>query len=339
MVRQQPSRWRGAVLGVSRRAFQRDGPRVARWSDAGLLHRAAAALPEEECRADRSGHAACASRRSTNRSCISSPRAAGRIQPCSPRCASWCCRRSSDMALFVPGSSTTPAFPSTASIRSACRISTAGRPASRTIARSRCRCRWPTITRACRWRIGCIFPRAGRRMRRAARRPAYRRHCIPDQTQDGARSAHMGVRGGPPARRRVDRFGLWDRRILASRRTRARSRLFGCRPRPGRFLEACGGRCGSGSGRGAGTWFPSSVADDHSGAKVRPSSAAHAWHPSLRVRLAARLPPDARMAADQWAKDEKPDEVLALTLDRNVASTVLRRHHHDAVADRARLSA
>ena len=80
--------------------------------------------------------------------------------------------RSNGTARLKRGSSTTPASPSTVSIRSACRISTAARPASRTTARSRCRCRSPITTRACRWRIGSIFPRAGRRTRSAARRPA-----------------------------------------------------------------------------------------------------------------------------------------------------------------------
>ena len=49
-----------------------------------------------------------------------------------------------------PGSSTTPAFPRKASIRSASRANTADSWASRTTARSPCRCPWPLIRRACR---------------------------------------------------------------------------------------------------------------------------------------------------------------------------------------------
>ena len=62
MGRQQPRGGEERFLGISRRACQRDGPRVARWSDAGLLHGAAVAGRAQECRADRSGHGACARR-------------------------------------------------------------------------------------------------------------------------------------------------------------------------------------------------------------------------------------------------------------------------------------
>ncbi len=77
------------------------------------------------------------------------------------RCASWCCRRSSGTARSRPGSSTTPAFPRRARTRSAWRASIAASSASRTTARSRCRCRSPMTTPACRWPIGCICRRTG----------------------------------------------------------------------------------------------------------------------------------------------------------------------------------
>ena len=54
------------------------------------------------------------------------------------------------------GSSTTPAFPSRGSTRLAWRGNIAASSASRTIVRSRCRCRSPITTRACRWPTGCI---------------------------------------------------------------------------------------------------------------------------------------------------------------------------------------
>ena len=50
-------------------------------------------------------------RRSISRCCILSARAAGRTSGCWPRCASWCCRRSSGTGRSRPGSSTTRAFP------------------------------------------------------------------------------------------------------------------------------------------------------------------------------------------------------------------------------------
>ena len=60
-----------------------------------------------------------------------------------------------------PGSSTTRAFPRRARIRWGWRGSIAAISASRTIARWQCRCRWPTLMRACRWPIGCICRRPG----------------------------------------------------------------------------------------------------------------------------------------------------------------------------------
>src|SRR3954469_16995029 len=50
---------------------------------------------------------------STNRSCISWVTRLGRMQPCSPRCATWCCLRSSAPGPSRPGSSTIPASPRT----------------------------------------------------------------------------------------------------------------------------------------------------------------------------------------------------------------------------------
>src|SRR4051794_2491741 len=50
---------------------------------------------------------------STNRSCISWVKRLGRMQPCSPRCATWCCLRSSAPGPSRPGSSTIPASPRT----------------------------------------------------------------------------------------------------------------------------------------------------------------------------------------------------------------------------------
>src|SRR3954453_8061871 len=50
---------------------------------------------------------------STNRSCISWVKRLGRMQPCSPRCSTWCCLRSSAPGPSRPGSSTIPASPRT----------------------------------------------------------------------------------------------------------------------------------------------------------------------------------------------------------------------------------
>ena len=136
-------------------------------------------------------------------------KAAGRTRACWPRCARWCCRRSSGMAPLRPGSSTTPAFPSMASIRSACRISTAARRQAGQLSGRSVDCRSPTITRACRWRIGCIFPRAGRRKQAAPREGRRaRRDRVQDQAGDRTRPDRMGVRGGPPAWCRADGRGL-----------------------------------------------------------------------------------------------------------------------------------
>ena len=66
-----------------------------------------------------------------------------------------------------PGSSTTRAFPSRGGTRSGWRVSTVVSSASRTIARWRCRCRWPTAMRACRWLIGSICRELGAATRAA----------------------------------------------------------------------------------------------------------------------------------------------------------------------------
>ena len=110
--------------------------------------------------------------------------------------ARWSCRRSSGTDRSRPGSSTTRAFPRRASIRWAWRGSIAASWASRTIARSRCRCRWPMPMAACRWPIGCICRRLGPRMRRAARR----RVC-PKRSAFRPRSRSRSIRSVRPARR------------------------------------------------------------------------------------------------------------------------------------------
>ena len=112
----------------------------------------------------------------------------GRTRRSWPRCARWCCRRSSGTGRSRPGSSTTRAFPSRDGIRWAWRGNIAASLASRTIARWRCRCRLPTTMRACRWRIGCICRRTGLRiagvgtrracLRRSASRPSRRSRSI-----------------------------------------------------------------------------------------------------------------------------------------------------------------
>ena len=79
------------------------------------------------------------------------------------RCARWCCRRSSARGRSRPGSSTTRAFPRRGGTRSGWRGNIAASLASRTTARSRCRCRWPITMPACRWPIGCICRRTGPR--------------------------------------------------------------------------------------------------------------------------------------------------------------------------------
>ena len=71
---------------------------------------------------------------------------AGRTGECWPRCARWCCRRSSDRSRSRRGSSTTPGFPNRAGTRSEWRGNIAGNSANRTIVRWRCRCRSPITT-------------------------------------------------------------------------------------------------------------------------------------------------------------------------------------------------
>ena len=95
---------------------------------------------------------------------------------CWPRCVSWCCRRWSATDRSRHGSSTTPAFRRKGSIRSGWRGNTAANSASRTIARSRYRCRSPTITPACRWPIGCICRRTGLRIANGVRKAG-----VPDE--------------------------------------------------------------------------------------------------------------------------------------------------------------
>jgi DDE superfamily endonuclease len=85
---------------------------------------------------------------------------------CSRRCASWCCPASSATVPFVPRSSTTPPFPKQG------RHSVDVARQYWTIARQWCRCRWPTITRASRWRIASTCLRSGSTIRRAGPRVA-----------------------------------------------------------------------------------------------------------------------------------------------------------------------
>ena len=60
------------------------------------------------------------------------------------------------------GSSTTRASPNAGRTRSASRTNTAASLASRPIAKSPSRCRWPIMRRAFPSPIGCIFPKVGR---------------------------------------------------------------------------------------------------------------------------------------------------------------------------------
>src|SRR6266436_9503449 len=67
----------------------------------------------------------------------------GRTRRFWPRCARWCCRRSSVTGRLKPGSSTTLAFPSKGGTRLGWRGNTAASLASKTIVRSRCHYRLP----------------------------------------------------------------------------------------------------------------------------------------------------------------------------------------------------
>ena len=67
-------------------------------------------------------------------------------------------------------------FPKRGGTRSGWRGNIAASSASRTIARSRCRCRLPITMRACRWPTGCICRKTGRRIANVgARRACLRR--------------------------------------------------------------------------------------------------------------------------------------------------------------------
>jgi hypothetical protein len=76
---------------------------------------------------------------------------------------------------ITPGSSTTRDSRRRAFIRSASPGSIADNSASKTIVRSRSRCRQPTNTRACRSPFGSTFPKIGQSIRFAGREPACRR--------------------------------------------------------------------------------------------------------------------------------------------------------------------
>ena len=56
------------------------------------------------------------------------------------------------------------------------------------------------------------------------------------------RSAHMGVRGGPPARRRADGFGLWDRRVACVDGARELGLDYSAAVRARTLVETCEGR-------------------------------------------------------------------------------------------------
>ena len=134
--------------------------------------------------------------RNIRRCCILSARAAGRTRRCSPRYERSCCRTSSATAPSRLGLSMIPACPSMAAIRSASPGNIAGNWASRTIARWRYRCRWPTITPVCRWRTVCICQKTGRQTMSGAGRWAFRTMSYSKQN----RKLHS-TRSVGPARR------------------------------------------------------------------------------------------------------------------------------------------
>ena len=114
-------------------------------------------------------------RRSISRCCILLARRLVGREGLGQGARDWCCRRSSGTGRSRPGSSTTRAFPRRGGTRSGWRGNIAANSASRTIARSRCRCRWPTTTPACRWPIGCICRKTGRTIASGGARRACRR--------------------------------------------------------------------------------------------------------------------------------------------------------------------
>src|SRR4051812_75783 len=113
------------------------------------------------------------SRPSTNRCCISSVRRRGRIRPCSPRCATWCCPPLNAPGPSRPGSLTIPASPRRAGTRSGSRVRTAASSAKQ----DNCQ-------------VAVTLPPANR----AARLPvAYRLYLPQEWADDPARRQKAGV--------------------------------------------------------------------------------------------------------------------------------------------------
>jgi len=81
------------------------------------------------------------------------------------------------------GSSTTPPSPRRDRTRSGWGGNIAANSASRTTVRSRCRCRLPIATRACRWPIACICRKTGRRTVTVGVRPGCLRMSVSRPSQ------------------------------------------------------------------------------------------------------------------------------------------------------------
>ena len=152
-----------------------------------------------------------------------------------------------------------------------------------------------------------------------------RRDRLPDQAQDRARSARVGVRCRASSRCRADGPGLWDGRRLASRRTRAWSRLFGRRSRQdaGRARQ---GQPGQDDGPDVGARTAEArVANDHLARRLAEPLRSRFARVRVRARGEGCTPNEPEeWLLIEWPKGETaPTKFWLSTLSMNIAFDAL----------------
>ena len=101
--------------------------------------------------------------------------------------------------------------------RSGWRGSIAASSASRTIARSRCRCRLPITTPACRWPIAVSAGRLGERSRTSRKAGVPEDIGFKTKPEIALEQIACGLCGRPAARRGADGRRLWQQHRFAQR--------------------------------------------------------------------------------------------------------------------------
>ena len=220
--------------------------------------------------------------------------------------------------------------------------------------------------RACRWPIGCICRKTGRRTANVgARRACPRRSVFKTKPRDRARADPLGLRGRPAARRRAAGRWLWQQQRSARGdhgaglelrgRHSAEDHGVGARHGAAAAEEVVGPRAateahaprrasiGRSPSRSSRSACQSALGERSNGVKARPSTLSSRFA-RVRVRVAHR---------DYWRTDSRPEEWLLIewpkgeneptkywlsTLPERHRLPRSGRHRQTALAHRARLS-